>query len=126
MSEIDIILILPGLLLVVFVIIAQGYWTEAREFYAKAQNNDISNNNHDYYIENYHRALIMFRINSLGMLLCLLSAIIPIFFLNNITILIAKLFLVVAFLILFIFLIFMISGRFFIKMLKLEYPRKKN
>lgn len=115
MDEFKIISVLPGLLLVVFVILAQSYWTEAREFYHRARNTLDTSINRLEYVENYRRALGMLRTISCGMIVCLLSAIVPVFISGFISILFVKCALALVSLFLIAFLGIMISGTFVIR-----------
>ena len=117
MRDVDIITILPGLLLVVFVILAEAYWLEAREFYNKALNKTLPKDDRIAHGDNYRRALLMFRIVSFGMLLSLFSAVIPVFIPNSSSIMISKYILGVILIFLVIFLLLMTFGYFVIKYL---------
>jgi glucan phosphoethanolaminetransferase (alkaline phosphatase superfamily) len=118
MSEFDFLTILPGLLLVVLVILAQSYWTEARDFYNRALNDSLTENERIKNVENYRRASYIVRLTSFGMILCLLSVLIQIFIPRNISTSFVKVTLVIVSLLLVIFLVVIASGRFLLKYLK--------
>lgn len=79
MKEYHLISMLPGLLLVVFGIMAQGYWTELRWFHKRALDKSIGNDRRSKYVKNYHKAFILFRLICIAGGLCLVAWFIPLF-----------------------------------------------
>ncbi len=62
-----------GLLLVVYVLIAQSYWIEARDAYLMSKNERIKKIKRKEHVNNYKKSLIMSRLAVVGMTFCLLS-----------------------------------------------------
>lgn len=110
--------LLPEALLIVFVVIAESYWSEARDYYFKSMDETISRANSELFYSNSYIARNMFALCNLGMLLSLLAIIVRIYsssleFLNSLIIV----FIVPSVILLVIFLIMMMSKKY-----ALEYP----
>lgn len=79
MKEYQLISMLPGLLLVVFGVMAQSYWTELRWMQKRSEDQNVGIDRRSRYLRSYHQTFILFRLVSIAAGLCLIAWFVPLF-----------------------------------------------
>ncbi len=113
MKDYSFISMLPGLLMVVFGIMAQSYWMELRKYRLKMPSLKGKKEKKTKSSQKYQKVILMFRLICAAALLCLVAWFIPVFLPTNVSIMITKYVLASIGFIFLAFLVVVISGKYF-------------